>query len=336
MASQKQWMVSEEELDDVQYQIRNLEDGNYLIRGCAGSGKTVLALQKAKEIKDLDKGSYLVVVYTKVLRTFIEDGINFLGLDPSRVYHYDDLGNFNESTVDYVIVDEVQDMPEERIRYLVGLATKNFMFFGDDAQQLYPNQTRNINLNKIQNIASIEDEKTYELMINHRLPKKIAEFAEKITSGAKGIANQCEREGGDISIQKFNSLKHELDRIVDIISNEGWGDVGIIVSTNKEVEDIKSYLERKIDVEYKYDIKTEPQKQTVNTLDFTTSKVKVMTYHSCKGIQFDHVFLPQCSIDTLDYNYKGALYVAVTRAVETLFISYTTALSPFIPEVKNT
>jgi superfamily I DNA/RNA helicase len=331
-------MVSEAELDDEQYKIRMLKSGNYLIEGSAGSGKTVLALQKAKEIQESKTGTYLVVIFTKTLRTFIEDGVRSLGLDPNRVCHFHDLNNLNISSVDYVIADEVQDFDDSQVQALINLANKHFIFFGDNAQQIYSSRTNGISLNRIKQLAGIPENNHKRLHKNYRLPKPIAEFAQNIATYRDDLVNRCVKASGDkpviIHCKNFNS---ELDYIESVIRNEGWSDVGILLPNNSEVKKVKDYYNlKRFPVEYKYDIKAGYYNNTTyNTLNFYTDLPKVITYHSSKGLQFEHVFLPNCSIDSNLHNYQDALYVATTRASVSLIITYSDKLSRYISAIPN-
>ena len=196
----KKWMVSEEELDDEQYQVKMLKMDNYMIEGCAGSGKTILALHKAREIQELELGTYLVVIYTKTLRAFIKDGITSLGLNPDRVCNFHQLKNYGFESADYIIVDEIQDFNTEQIQNLIKMANKNFIFFGDDSQQLHAIRNGNITLEDIKKIGSIEYEKHITLNKNYRLPKPIAEFAQQISNKEKLLVERCVKQVGDLSL----------------------------------------------------------------------------------------------------------------------------------------
>ena len=55
-----------------------------VIAGDAGSGKSLIALHKAKIVSAL--GSYAIIVYTKSLKKYFEDGLKSLGL--KNVYYY--------------------------------------------------------------------------------------------------------------------------------------------------------------------------------------------------------------------------------------------------------
>ena len=67
--AKRSFYVKDSELDDYQVKVINKKtDNSYIVKGCAGSGKSILALWKAKQIQEQNKGSYLYVVYTKALK----------------------------------------------------------------------------------------------------------------------------------------------------------------------------------------------------------------------------------------------------------------------------
>lgn len=331
----RRWMVREEELDDEQYKIKMMKMDNYLINGCAGSGKTILALQKAKEIQDLDLGTYLVVIFTHTLKSFIKDGVTSLGLDPDRVCNYHSLDKNGFDSADYIIVDEIQDFQISQIDKLKKMAKKNFIFFGDDAQQIYGAKNNNINLNEIQVFASIDDDNHKILDKNYRLPKPVADFAQNLHFNAGDLAGRCTKLTGDKpAVLKCINPKEQLDYIVNLIRNETLQDVGILVGTNKDIELLKSYFDSiGFKAEYKYYEEGEKNRELVSNLDFYTNKPKVMTYHSSKGLQFEHVFMPLCEYDYVNNNFKEAMYVAITRTSQRLIILYSNILSPFIQSI---
>lgn len=332
-------MIREEELDDKQYMIKVMKMDDYLIEGCAGSGKTILALQKAKEIQDMELGSYLVVVYTLTLKAFIKDGITSLELDPDRVCNFHSLEKNGFDSADYIIVDEIQDFPKEEIEKLKKMAKKNFIFFGDDAQQIYEDKNNNITLNEIKNIGSVKEENYKVLENNYRLPKPIAEFAQQITEVDNQLAERCTKVNGEKpSIIKFDDVTDQLSFISSLIENEAISDVGILVGNNKDVEFIKDYFESVgYEAEYKYyEYKEDGRGELHDNLDFYTSLPKVMTYHSSKGLQFENVFMPLCEYNYISFNLKEAMYVAATRASQRLIILYSDKLSPFITNVNQT
>ncbi len=335
----KKWLISEESFDDEQIAIKSLKPGNYLIDGCAGSGKTVLALTKAFEIQEAKLGTYLVVIFTHTLKAFIKDGVTNLGLDEDRICMYDQLKKRGYTNADYIIVDEVQDFQDERIQNLVKMANKHFMFFGDDAQQIFSDKTNHTNLKKIAKLSRIDPRNYRKLYKNYRLPKPIAEFAAQIPKKPNpNIVGNCVNTSGKKPfVFKCKDFNDEMEYIKKYIQNNGLLNVGILVTGNAEAKKVVEYYDGiKFNVQYKY-YDLDCNKRTIpppkDNLDFYDNTPKIMTYHSSKGLQFDHVFLPMCNISVSKYDYQDALYVAVTRASEELHITYSGTISPFIKKI---
>ena len=56
-----------------------------------------------------------------------------------------------------------------------------------------------------------------------------------------------------------------------------------------------------------------------------------MTYHSSKGLQFENVFIPECTACGADD--RNPLYVAITRTYKALYIMHSGNLSTFFDDV---
>jgi superfamily I DNA/RNA helicase len=334
----EKWLINESELDDFQYSIRQLNtERSYTVSGCAGSGKTILALWRARELKDMGREDYYVIVYTKALRDFIRAGIREIGLNPDRVvYEWDWEHRKNSPSSDYIIVDEAQDFSESEILNFNKKAKKSIMFFGDTAQQLYsdktiysgdiPHQEPTISMAKISDLLRLPPR---ELTFNYRLPKKIARFAEYLMTFPDEITLRCKKEGNFLPvIKKCLDRKKELDYIIDIINKHGFEDIGILVPTQKDVKYVYDYLNRlDMNPEAKYSLFSD----FVMSLDFDTTNPKIMTYHSSKGLQFGTVFLPFC--ESHKSFFQNPLYVAVTRTSDRLYITYSGILSSFFDNI---
>ena len=78
------WYTSN--LDDTQRQIVMIDFNNsFIVQGSAGSGKTILALQRAAQANV--SGTFALIVYTKALKTMIEFGLKVLKLPPERAVY---------------------------------------------------------------------------------------------------------------------------------------------------------------------------------------------------------------------------------------------------------
>ncbi len=73
--AKKDWMIKESELDDDQIKVLNATlDKSLIATGCAGSGKSVLALVKAQRIQKEKGNDYQIIVYTKALWNYMNAG----------------------------------------------------------------------------------------------------------------------------------------------------------------------------------------------------------------------------------------------------------------------
>ena len=330
------WYINESELDDYQTPIIQKKINNsFVVKGCAGSGKTVLALWKAGEIEAAELGSYYVVVYTKALRQFINDGVNLVGLSSDRVvHHYNWKNNLNRPKADYVIIDEVQDFSKAELSELQQSANKAFILFGDSAQQIY--KGLKTDLMTMEQIAYHTGLPMEQLVLNHRLPKKIGRVAEYINDIGDSIEGRCTKEGANKPfLVKANNWTQQLDFIMDTIEERGYTDVGILLPDNKLVKMADDYYkEKSFRVEAKYDISW--PNNTKFTLNFNSENPKILTYHSAKGLQFEAVFVPECSDGLLTRKHANPLYVALTRTYQDLFILYTDELTDLLETVPKT
>lgn len=74
-------MIKESELDDDQIKVLiETLDKSCIVAGCAGSGKSVLALIKAQRIQKEYGTNYKVIVFTKALCKYMNSGKKELGL----------------------------------------------------------------------------------------------------------------------------------------------------------------------------------------------------------------------------------------------------------------
>src|SRR6478672_1496619 len=191
----EKWLIDPAELDEFQRDIRSLGiNESYAVKGCAGSGKTILALYRANDIRiealaenENAVASFTLVVYTKALREFIKSGIIQLGIPIKQVIHWE---KWDGDEVDHIIIDEAQDFTKGRLDVFNDAKVKSIMLYGDTQQQLYPGG------------MSIEDSAKYlgikqkELLKNYRLPRTIASFASHLCDD-KELEKKCVKPGNE-------------------------------------------------------------------------------------------------------------------------------------------
>lgn len=314
--------LSLSERDNQQEKVLITNSDKYLVKGPAGSGKTLIALRKVFEIINCGMFSYNILIFTKALKDYLEARfkLSFLQNIEDNIfymYEYDKSEeNIINKHVDYIIIDEVQDFSLTELKSIINKAEKGYFLFGDNGQQIYPERTNNMNV-----IKEIEKSLKIDLFClerTFRVPKRIANFASCIDKRNTNIAQNCYRSEGDKPrIIEFSNVDSEVLYIINLINQEGWKNVGILLKNNNDVREFVELM-RKYSMICEYKIGTE------STLDFTRETPKVMTFHSAKGMEFERVFIPRCSHNDNPkrYGYREALFVAITRAKETVIISY--------------
>ena len=318
-----EWDVDEESMDDDQLDlIDQTIDRSLLIAGCAGSGKSVIAMHKAKQISDAGY-SVILIAYTKSLNGFMQTG-NKEGGNYQFFYHY----QWKEKqmpSADYIIVDEIQDFTKEEVLEFINAAKMHFLFFGDTAQSIY-RQFKN-NTMTVEEISRLTNLPILPLYNNYRLPRPVAKISQNYVGvNVSPYADKIYRnkEKALPHFVQFPDFSSQMQAIADIVRNNPDSSIGILLPNNKLViETYRELLRLNVDFEYKFQVEG-IEKKTTENLDFYSNLPKLMTYHSAKGLQFDIVVLPRyegaTSIDD-----RKALYVAMTRTMHELYVMYNTA-----------
>ena len=334
-------------------------DRNVVIEGGPGTGKTTLAVQRA-EMLVTEGYSTLVLVYSRPLMRFIQNSqpktnwetVEFytLNADGTKDYHefnseytvstylswlnslywqrfgrgYPVLDNSDpdwetiekELTTlgriyDQIIVDEGQDFPVPLLRSLKSLAS-TVMVFMDPQQAIEKTKTA------ASVAAYILDASTYHLGRNFRSTKEISEF-----SNLFRVKQDAEADGdssGQLpAVITCSSYEDQVNKMLEIIRAFNYRSVGIILDTRpakKLYEIMKKRLDGKAHVQL-----YEPH--TYRDFDFDRNEVKIITYGTAKGLEFDVVILPQITRvsatgDSLSDITR--IHIAASRAKKALFL----------------
>lgn len=319
-----EWDVDEESMDDDQLDlIESTLDKSMLVAGCAGSGKSVIAMHKAEQIAEAGF-SVILIAYTKSLNGFMQLGSNIESCY-QFYYHYQWKNIQKMPSADYIIVDEIQDFEKVEIQEFINAAKKHFLFFGDTAQSIYRHFGKDTL--SIEQISEMTGLTVLHLYNNYRLPRPVA----KITQDYVGV--DVMPYADKVYRNKEKTLPHfvhlsdfasQMKAVVDIIKKNSESSIGILLHSNSLVEQTcKQLYSAEIKFEYKFQIESAAERKVYGNLDFRTDLPKVMTYHSAKGLQFDIVILPMYEGANSNDSRKS-LYVAMTRTMHKLYVLYST------------
>ena len=282
-------------LDDFQRLLIDKKNNrSMVVTGSAGSGKSLIALHKAKQLATTGD-SYVIIVYTKTLRRYFKDGMTSLGLH--NVYHYHEWKKpENKKKVKYMIVDECQDFTRQQIDEIREYGEICF-FFGDTAQSIMGFNQQTMPVEETAHLLGVAADPLY---FNYRLTKAIAKLGEQVGQ-VDDLELKCKRDGEKPNLISARNFDEQLDKIAEIIRNRSLTNVGILLPTNHK-----------------------------GPMSVDSTNPKIMTWWSAKGLQFKDVFIPGCET-AFSADKRAALYVAMTRCSERLYISYSGSLCKFFP-----
>ena len=317
--------------------VRTPEEYNEIVR--VGRSDAYISREKRK---------WFYAVYKKYIEIRATKGY---------LYDWDDLSTFTYDALlqderprlyKHIIVDEGQDFSPMMLKSLVHAipADGTFTFFGDVAQQIYGNALswKSSGIDVQSRIH--ETKKIWKFENNYRNPYEVAIFAQDITKHqlweAKDedyVTPKFERPAAGLkpTLVKYSDAMVETTALVQLIKNNRSGRNVIIVKNREISAEIVQTLNRS--GIYATEIKRE-------TSSGVKDGVYVTTFHSAKGLEFDSVFIPYLNDDDFpdaeklkateseNIVYANALkllYVAVTRAVQSVVMSYSGRLTRLFP-----
>lgn len=332
--------LSEEQLDIINLPTTK----DWVIKGAPGTGKTVMAIYRAGQASQTSKGKpVLMLVYNNPLMRFLDTAVegNYyknvrvltyhqwvndiyieygLGYVPKDGNEHDwtaiasDLSGIGKKYA-HVIIDEAQDFPVELLKILKNLSDHMTCFID-------PNQA--IEIGKTDTYGAIKAlcvESPYKLTKNFRNTKPIRDLsalycqegepAPSDTPGKKPVITKC--ISGDFDYQN--------QKMVDIIRRNKEKSIGIIVNPkalNNTFNSLRNLLPGDVVVQMH-------KAKTQNRIDFNKPGVKILSYGTMKGLEFDIVMLPM--FDKIEMQDGGTVdanraYVAVTRPLSELYLFY--------------
>lgn len=248
---------------------------------------------------------------------------------------------------DHILVDEAQDLQTIQLRAISSIAKKSLTIGADKGQQIYRRSFtwKNAGIKVVGNRSQILKQ---TFRSTREIVRLANDFQEKDQLYVKDEDYyRAEEPNIDGKIPELclcsdqaSEEKTIINHVKTIRSTYPESTIGIIAQSHKKLYSIKEYLEQKgFPV---YSVKDD-------NADIISPGVKLITYQSSKGLEFDHVIITDLKKGKLPYKSpapgedendfmsreRKKLYVAMTRARKTLLLVAVKEYSSFVGDLNS-
>lgn len=272
-----------------------------------------------KEIRQLLRGK-TDDDYPENVRTLCK-AYNIITFDDLLVYateYYKNIG----ASIDYLLVDELQDIGPAEYKFLMALNAKNNFCVGDDYQAIYGFKGGDVSIFK--RLMRDDSWKTFYLENNYRSCKEITDLGNRVISQVpdrieKKTVNVRNTPGKIVKGSKF-----AVEKILQAIKSEGgYSNWFVLARSNKDLFYLSGIMER-IGLPYTSFRKSESNLAQMEQ-DLSADTVKLLTVHTAKGLECKNVLLygpfpEQVPSYLRNDEERRIMYVGITRAMDRLVL----------------
>jgi len=253
---------------------------------------------------------------------------------------------------DHILIDEYQDINSTQIKLVDILSPKNLFCVGDPRQSIYG--WRGSDIKYILNFEEkYPDCEIIALTKNYRSTTHVVSLINTLIENMQLPDLDTHKKGEkDIKLLKFKKENSEFEFVIQRIlaSDVPRNEIFVLARTNKQLNQLSKLMKQR---NIKHIVKSDEMKRSIIA---NKDQVTLATIHSIKGMEAEMVFVIGCTnnkfpcrasehpvidmikVDEYDKEEeeRRLLYVAMSRAKKTLYLSYSGGLSYFITDkVKN-
>ena len=263
-----------------------------------------------------------------------------------------------EEKYKHIIIDEAQDLTRVQLEFINTLRQEresgSILYLMDVAQSIYP-QSWLVKGRSFKTLGYDMTGKGGKLNKNYRTTTEISQCAYSLLSkepllmqGEEYVKPTLMERHGEYPVYRHFQTSEEQNlyiiRLIKALIKQDYqlSDIAVVAKFNKNLQLIQDSLKEK-GVESTL-FKTDQEES------FDSQKVKLITMHSIKGLEFKVVILADLNSDVIPFPNKGLsdeeakdeellerklLYVGMTRALEKLFMCSYGKASRFMADIDN-
>ena len=324
-----------------------VEDGSYLVKGEAGTGKSIVLAHAIRtyQVKH-PQARMCVLSYTNALVALLDEMLGTHGVEVMTIHGFMGLSRRPHKKYDCVFIDEVQDMDVSWAKKIRGHAEK-FVFFGDFGQSVYAELHQVISENELTEWFNVKA--VIKLMVDHRLPRNHRALVDRIFLTRKlDSSTAIDRRLANAEVTLFHvaNWNEEMAYVCQRAQRTARpGMPSAVIFEQKKKGGVFRFLHTVDPQHEKIDPKTVNDELTKHGVPFRflgngegdlkeaneRALTYVITWYSVKGLDFETVIIPNLSVSPCKGN---PLYVALTRSTRNLILTYSGNSTPIIETAK--
>lgn len=279
--------------------------------------KSLASMLKAKDTLALYKDFYKRMEHPDKFSMPAKKTLEWADVYPFLYFHAAFEGLKESNAIRHLVIDEMQDYTPVQYAVMNILFKCSKTILGDFGQRVDPNHSHTLEdlLQMYQDAEYVRLDKSYRSTY-------------EIMSFAKGIQNisfleAVERHGDVPSVIRCRSEEEELAQIKEKIESFRKSErvtLGIILKTNSAAKALYEVLSQTCEANF-----ISPESAAFS------NGISVASVQMSKGLEFDEVIIPSANRETYSGEYdQSLLYIACTRAMHRLSLTYTGELTPLI------
>ncbi len=226
-------------------------------------------------------------------------------------------GIYEGGTIKHLVIDEMQDYTPIQYAVIKRLFQCHKTILGDFGQYINPNHVHTLaDIQQVYNKAAL-----FELTKSYRSTYEIITFAKGIRNVNK--LEPIERHGEAPAMIQCGDDQDQIIKIksmLDAFLKSRYVSLAIILKTNNLAESFFNMLSK----DYKVRLISPKSTSFVNGISITSVQMS-------KGLEFDEVIIPNVNKTTYGSEHdKNLLYIACTRAMHALTLTFTEEVSPLL------
>lgn len=297
-------------------------DSHLMMVGPLSSGKTATMLFRAI-MSARDGKKCLIILSTNLMLKYVEQGLREIGMYTlTCTTYYNAVKYHRQYHYDVIFIDDAHEYSIEQLQFFSSISSYLVLAGDYSKMRLYTNSDLKASMHDILAKFSPKIFELYPFYITSPYHHLVTRFSKKEDNTNYQIP----------ALIKLLTIEQQCSAVKHLISSYNLENTAILCFTKKLVNTVYSYFTND---GFPIEVYLTDSDNRINTIDFKSSRAKLMTIAASKGLHFDTVFVIGFD-DEILYKYdEEAVEIVLTRSKEKLYLLYSDNLPVQLSFLQN-